>query len=125
MNQTTQRRRRVWNKDDVPRMAAAAPHASVAPTPAAPATPHGDVPKITPKSRDLVRRMLQAEHLGFQFTMVNMMNICKMMMRMIMIMIWMLCFFVVMLVYVGVVSADDVGVVSASKVLFRNEGLEK
>eukprot|EP00434_Breviolum_minutum_P018362 symbB.v1.2.016200.t1/scaffold1218.1/size131101/7 len=66
MNQTTRRRRRVWNKDDVPRMAAAAPHASVAPTPAAPATPHGDVPKITPKSRDLVRRMLQAERRHLQ-----------------------------------------------------------
>lgn len=41
-----------------------------------------------------------------------------------MMMIWMLLFFVVMLVYVGVVSADDVGVVSDSKVLFRKEGLE-
>ena len=93
-NQTTRRRRRVWNKDDVPRMASAdAPHASVAPPPAAPATPQGDekITRITPKSRDLVRRMLQEEHLGFQFI-VNM-KIFRMM-RMIMMMIWMfyLCF---------------------------------
>ena len=42
-----------------------------------------------------------------------------------MMMIWMLCFFVVMLVYVGVVSADDVGVVSDSKVLFRKRRFGK